>query len=319
MLQCYRDLYWLSFLKTDCTSVDGKSHVIIVGYPAIKRWWSQTETRFCEHTAWRISDLINWLRWCCCNELSVFWICWYDTSAQLLEEKLWCPDRIPQLSSVSIAVTLTEVYSQIHLETRVEKQKDDLINFVPESLAVLCNLCSELNDRGHLLYLKDSTNIGNSWIILDRTSLLSEVTGTIFAPEHFRQHCKLASSTGVVPRSKLAARFPNHNLDMLVGFLSHLEFCHKISDPEVLKLILKEQTLTDTQGTGATTGSRGHHRPETRVFQILRDRCDWELPESARGTGSIQCVFWQEHNGELLHMPVVCVMITLMLCLIIMP
>jgi len=40
----------------------------------------------------------------------------------------------------SIAVTLTEVYSQIHLETRVEEQKDDLINFVPESLAVLCNL-----------------------------------------------------------------------------------------------------------------------------------------------------------------------------------
>ena len=107
----------------------------------------------------------------------------------------------------------------------------------PESLPVLCNLCSELNDRDHLLYLKDSTKI----------------TGTIFALEHFRQHCKLASSTGVVPWSKPAAWFPYHNLDMLVGFLSHLEFCHRISDPEVLKLILKEQTSMDTQRTGATT------------------------------------------------------------------
>jgi len=263
-------LYWLSFLETNCTSVDGKAHVIIVGSHADILQSRGGDPRL-------KLDFVNALL----EESAISSIdfagvvamnCQYSESAGMTDLRTYLKKSCDALRKTdtmnfvshcflvymvdrfqdSIAVTLTEVYSQIHLETRVEEQKDDLINFVPESLAVLCNLCSELNDRGHLLYLKDSTNIGNSWIILDRTSLLSEVTGTIFAPEHFRQHCKLASSTGVVPRSKLAARFPNHNLDMLVGFLSHLEFCHKISDPEVLKLILIEQTLTETQGTGAT-------------------------------------------------------------------
>ena len=59
----------------------------------------------------------------------------------------------------------------------------------------------------------------------------------MFAPEDFKQHCKLASSTGVVPRSKLAERFPKFDDKMLIQFLLHLELAVVIEDPNVLELI----------------------------------------------------------------------------------
>ena len=59
---------------------------------------------------------------------------------------------------------------------------------------------------------------------------------TVFAPKGFKQRKELASSTGVVPFSAIARYFPKHD-NMIVNFLSHLEFCHMIADEEVLNLI----------------------------------------------------------------------------------
>ena len=103
------------------------------------------------------------------------------------------------------------------------------------------DLC-ELNNRGRIMYLK-------GWIILDQAALLSKVNGVLFAPEDFKQHCNLANATGVVPISKLAQKFPQHNLDMLVQFLSHLEFCLEIHDREVLQLLCPEERLPPTENT----------------------------------------------------------------------
>ena len=61
----------------------------------------------------------------------------------------------------------------------------------------------------------------------------------MFAPEDFKQHCQHATSTGVVPRSKLAEQFSQFNIAMLVRFLSHLELAVPIEDQEVLGLIGK--------------------------------------------------------------------------------
>ena len=59
----------------------------------------------------------------------------------------------------------------------------------------------------------------------------------MFALEDFKQHCQLATSTGVVPRSKLAEQFPKFNSKMLTRFLSYLELAVPIEDQEVLHLI----------------------------------------------------------------------------------
>ena len=53
----------------------------------------------------------------------------------------------------------------------------------------------------------------------------------------FNQYMNLASSTGVVPFSKIHSHFPDLDSDMVINFLCHLEFCHNVADSEVLQLL----------------------------------------------------------------------------------
>ena len=72
-----------------------------------------------------------------------------------------------------------------------------------------------------------------SWVVIDNAVLLSEVDGTVFAPTDFKQHHKIANSTGVVPFSKIKKVIPKQDSDIVVAFLQHLEFCHEILETEV--------------------------------------------------------------------------------------
>ena len=110
-------------------------------------------------------------------------------------------------------------------------------------------LNSKLQEAGRIMYIMNPKDIAKSWIILDQAALLSEVNGVLFAPEDFQQHCNLANATGVVPVSRLAQKFPQHNLDMLVEFLSLLEFCCEIHNREVLQLLCPEEHLPPTENT----------------------------------------------------------------------
>ena len=106
----------------------------------------------------------------------------------------------------------------------------------------LLSCCKELNKQGSILFMSNGDNPERSWIILDKTVLLSQVNGKLFAPDHFKEHHKIANSTGVVPLSKLAAVFPDLNQEMISQFLCHLEFCHEVTDPNVLRLLQAEAT-----------------------------------------------------------------------------
>ena len=88
--------------------------------------------------------------------------------------------------------------------------------------------------------LKDRFAVENSYIVIDKEFLLSRLSGTVFAPEGFKQHKELSTNTGVVPLSKIAEIFPDQDLNILIGFLTHLEFCHEISD-QALYQLLSEQ------------------------------------------------------------------------------
>ena len=151
-------------------------------------------------------------------------------------------DQFRDLSAIMLSI----VHAHIKNQQR-DMTKEEALYFLPQSLGALCRICSELNDRGHILFLKDPNKVESSWIIIDKSVLLSEVTGTIFAPEGFKQHKQLASNTGVVPLSTLMAHFPNHDSKMLVGFLSHLEFCHEISDHELLQLISEQYSQSQNE------------------------------------------------------------------------
>ena len=110
-------------------------------------------------------------------------------------------------------------------------------------------ICEKLNERGHILFIKNKEHPEKSWIALDKAVLLSQVNGVIFVPEGFKEHQKsLSTSTGVVPLSKLAPLFPNINPDMITQFLCHLEFCQEIKDVGLVSLLATEGQSSPTAG-----------------------------------------------------------------------
>ena len=106
----------------------------------------------------------------------------------------------------------------------------------------LLSCCKELNKQGSILFMSNRDHPERSWIILDKAVLLSQVNGKLFAPEDFKEHQKIANSTGVVPLSKLATVFPDLNQEMISQFLCHLEFCQEVTDSSILSLLQSEDT-----------------------------------------------------------------------------
>ena len=120
-----------------------------------------------------------------------------------------------------------------------ESIETEFLNFIPEDPTQLCEMVVELNKRSKVLVLKNPRAFENSWIILDQEAILSEVTGTIFAPnpDDFKQYKDLTSSTGIVPFSNIATHFPNFDASMITKFLCHFEFCHEVTSLEDMQLL----------------------------------------------------------------------------------
>ena len=136
-----------------------------------------------------------------------------------------------------VSCTVSELAAQI-------TATDTLLPQNPDELA---HLMSSLSDKGLVLLVRASDSTKESWVILRKEELLSEVNGTIFAPEYFKQHHKdFARSTGVVPFSRIKQEFPQYDPAMIAGFLTHLEFCFKIEDPEAIKRIEDEAPKDET-------------------------------------------------------------------------
>ena len=112
---------------------------------------------------------------------------------------------------------------------------------LPQDRTYLEKLLSILNDQDRILFLKSEKKIEESWILLQRQTLLCEVNGSIFAPENFKQHIKdFARSTGVVPLSRIKKRFRRYHPEVIVGALTHLEFCFKIEDYQTLHILASD-------------------------------------------------------------------------------
>ena len=247
-------LYWLAFIENQCTCVQGKPHIIVVGSHVDVLIQNGEDLSLKEivivQDASRQSNI----------EFAGFVAmdCQYSGSSAMtrLQKclKASC-DNVRVVDCISFnahcfLILLLDTFQKIPaIQVRDVRKKvtenehgkgSKLSEYVPVNSVALNNICTELNDREHILFLIDEDDIENSWIIIDKVALLSEVNGTIFAPENFKQHCQLATSTGVVPLKKIVEQFPTHDHNMLIGFLSHLEFCHKLSDHEVLQLIGEE-------------------------------------------------------------------------------
>ena len=131
-----------------------------------------------------------------------------------------------------------DIYYVCDPEFEPEFEEESPAKLLPSGQSDILTLCEELSNKGHIILIKHKSRIEKSWLIIHKEMILNEVNGSLFAPQHFRQHCKsLSTSTGVVTYSNLAKLFPHYNTDMLIGFLTQLEFCQEIDDEVILQLL----------------------------------------------------------------------------------
>ena len=150
-------------------------------------------------------------------------------------------DKYRDQPAVRFSIAATEMASSVELD------KYAYLHCLKSSN--LIEVCKMLNKRGDILFMKNNECPDNSWIVFDKSILLAQVNGVIFAPEGFKEHQKsLSTSTGVVPLSKLAPLFPNINSDMITQFLCHLEFCQEIKEFKLASLLVAEGQSTPTAG-----------------------------------------------------------------------
>ena len=258
-------LYWLSFLENQCTSADSKPHVVIVGshVDVLEAKGEDPKDKASIVESLRSNHFKN-LEYAGFVAIN----CQFPESAGMTDLRLCLRNSCSQLRRQETinfsahclqtflinkfqdrtALKINEV-RDVLLETQQSASSlQKVVTFIPTNTHLLCGVCNELNDRGHILFLRDQVDVENSWVIMNKDVLLSKVTGTIFAPEGFTQYCQIATSTGVVPFIKIAnlKKFRGLDPEMLVGFLSHLEFCHEIFDKEVLELIREPETGLST-------------------------------------------------------------------------
>ena len=230
-------MFWLAFLANQCTALTTKPHVIIVGSHSdvVRSKGEDARTKvtleFLQNAPVSSSFYISKFIPMDCR-------CYNSSNIVKLAESMKesCEELRKQLDLDFRLYSLykylcQEVYVRQD-EGSVEIEGEKLVEVSSNASNLHDDLC-ELNDRGHIVYLKGA----KKWVILDQTALLSEVNGVLFAPEGFKQHYELATATGVVPVSKLVQKFPKRNPDMLVEFLCYFQFCCEVKDHEIVQLI----------------------------------------------------------------------------------
>ena len=263
--------WWMTLVQNQCTNLSDKAHVIVVGSHADKVKESGENPRDKESIFAPIIEKFSSLQFIAFTPMD----CRYPDSDQMKEVKkqiqkssaflrspemvslnahtfyIYLLDNFKHDLAVSLKIVQLRIYSDLdHIHSQAQsKRARDILSFIPTTLPRLVEICDQLNKKGLILYLHNEASPEKSFIVCDRVTLLSKVTGTVFAPENFRQHCSLASSTGVVPFSKFVAAFKDYDIDMLTVFMSHLELCFEILDNKVLDCVkkLKENPEPDSR------------------------------------------------------------------------
>ena len=187
-----------------------------------------------------------------------------------------------QVSEILPRIAREETELQLPASRFAERNKHDRsIALLPQDTPTLSKRLTTLNAKGHFVYLKNEQNIEDSWVILDQEVLLSDINGTIFAPEIFKEYHDISSSTGVVPFSKIKEVFPSHNPEMIISFMSHLEFCQQIAESEAL-LISKgrfggSRQLSETFYFFPALVSRDRPEESCKSIGLTHYKCGWTL------------------------------------------
>ena len=247
--------YWFEFINNHSTEGRSESHLVIIGshIDTLSSSTMKLKLRFLQSIT-RHHNLDNML-----IAGEVMLDCRYAESSSMSQLRSLLSHSCQALRSIeTMAIThrsfLMFLFDKFEDEpaVKLDVAKQEMIHcanaehYMYLDCVISSNLievCEMLNKRGDILFMKNSQQPEISWIVFDKAVLLSQVNGVIFAPEGFKEHQNISTSTGVVPLSILASLFPGLDRDMICQFLCHLEFCHEITDTEILALL---QAKADT-------------------------------------------------------------------------
>ena len=265
--------YWISFIENCSSRVEATAHLMVIGSWADKvketgenidqKWsrikkaciFSSSPLHFVGFTALDCRKLASGGLDRICDMIG--------SSSTALKEAAEQKEIIyPHLLHAVISTKLgSKVACSVQeLCTLITTEGDGLLPTEPN---LLSPLLSSLSDGGHLLYLPNKKDFEAGWVVIDKQAVLRDINGTIFAPENFKQHHDIATSTGVVPKSKIAGVFAKkYNADMVLCVLTLFEFCQKIEDTFTHSLIASGDPSMD----GTTAVSPSDESPESYYF-----------------------------------------------------
>ena len=272
--------YWLSFIDNACSTAEGRSHVVIIGSHADQVMSSVEEKSSLLQTIiatrrMRRQEYVECIAMDCRRTNT-------DASRRLIaalanSQKAIAASQpvIHYYSHVVYAFLRTKlnvVGCTLHdLVSAIAKENDSSL---PSDQFVLTEILTTLSDKGLILFIRHHQS---SWIVVKTEALLNEINGTLFAPDHFKEHRDLASNTGIVPVSNLHKVFPDYNSEMLVGFLTSLDFCRPV-DPSVLQYTnLRTTPSHSTADLLFFPGLVQSERPDNLVQQLGALEFGWCL------------------------------------------
>ena len=242
--------YWLAFLENQGVSADPKPHIVIIGSHA-DQVKVKKELEGKRHI---VETLLKEKAFASFHYVGFVALdCQYAKSSSMSQLRQYLAESCEELRhtcKMSFRTHCFLVYLLDKFRDRPAVRVRDVSARVAEETPLLgamplripkdanqiSQLCEEVSETSNLIFFKSTQSIESSWIILDRETLLSRVIGTVYAPKDFKEHRDLATSTGVVPFSKINTPFSDLDTDMITQFLCHLEFCHEV-DSETLQLI----------------------------------------------------------------------------------
>ena len=225
--------YWINFIENACSSAQGSSHVIIVGSHAdLVRSSQQLKEK---------SSLVESIAESRVKQLTYGGIVSMDCrlsktkQARHFRSLLSISQQAILLSQPSMSLYCHVLYA--FLRTKLKKEGCTLQELISALAAekenifdstILTESLTSLSDKGLILFVQNQEHPQSSWVVVEKETLLREVNGTLFAPDHFKQYCQVASNTGIVPIATLEKLFPQYSSEMLVGCLENMEFCHPV-------------------------------------------------------------------------------------------
>ena len=226
--------YWFTMMDSVCHKSPEKSSVIVVGTHAdmltqLEVAKKLTHLRSVAKAAINQQKLVKVVSLNLTkvnnDEMKQFMSLLHETNKKVIHR---CPS-ISKMCHMILAFLKAKFacVSAITLSDLIDHLKADKDNHIDPDICNIVSLLWTLSEKGLITYTPSKPPL-NSWIVLDKESILKKVNGALFADDS----C-IASNTGIVPSAVLEKIFPEYNIDMITQFMIYFELCQVVDLTQV--------------------------------------------------------------------------------------